>query len=330
MLSSGNGRPMIVEAISKLEVSFDDVVITILKEHDEKYGAKAGLRSAFGRAVEVVVLDSPTASQPETITRTLTQTGLSEPFLIKDSDNSFALAEIDQPYNYVSSASLNDFSSINPQNKSYIKADESEVITQIREKQVISHLFSVGGYFFRSPADYVRTYEKLVEERLPWQAELYTSDIIASLIFEGDLFKARNVTEYQDWGTLKEWSANLQKRSTYFVLLDGFILEKGNAYFGTSFSDVTANEEAVAIARDLVAEGHKLVFLSIRPESARGETEKQLRGLELPTSDILFEMPVGRYMVISAPDPAVPFTSARGLELAPNDPRLGMKLRFQD
>lgn len=330
MLPSSNGRPMIVEAVKKLEFSLDDLIVTILKEHDEQYDARAGIRAAFGKAVEVVVLDTPTASQPETVTRTLRLTGLSEPFFVKDSDNSFALTELERPHNYVSSESLNSFDSINPRNKSYIKTDETGVIVAIREKQVISDLFSVGGYFFRNPARYVSTFETLLEERGAWQRELYTSDIIASMILEGDPFTSRRVSEYEDWGTLKEWRRNLQQRNTYFVLLDGFILQRGNSHFAPRFGDVIANEEAVSVTRELISEGHKVVFLSIRPESGRQQTQEQLRALGLPVNDILFDMPIGRYSVVSAPHPTVPFTTAHGLELEPSDPNLVMKMRFEN
>jgi hypothetical protein len=330
MLPSSLGRPMIVEAVDKLDLRLDDLIVTILKEHDEKFDARAGLRSAFGREIEIVVLDTPTKSQPETVSRTLKITGLDEPFLIKDSDNGFELPDIDQPYNYVSTASLNDFSAINPQNKSYVRVDETDIIVQIREKQVISDRFSVGGYFFRSPSDYVRCFEKLGQEKAPWQSELYTSDIIASMILEGEPFKSRSVNGYHDWGTLKEWRSNLQRRSTYFVVLDGFILERGDHHFAPRFDHVAANPQAVAAISALAAEGHKIIFLSIRPSSARAETEKVMQSLGLPTDDILFEMPIGRYSVISAPHETVPFTTALGLEISPDDPRLSEKLRFQD
>lgn len=329
MLPSGDGRPMIVEAVRKLELDLDDLIVTILREHDEKYDARAGIQAAFGRPIEVVVLEEPTASQPETVARTLQMTGLSEPFLVKDSDNGFALTEIDKPYNYVSSESLNSFDSINPRNKSYIKADESGVIIAIREKEVISDLFSVGGYFFRDPQQYVATYEKLREERSAWHLELYTSDIIANMILDGTPFSSRRVSDYEDWGTLKEWRNKLQQKATYFVLIDGFIFERGNAHFLPRFADVAINEEAVHVTRQLVEEGHKVVFLSIRPESARAETEEQLKALQLPVSDILFGMPIGRYSIVSAPHPTVPFTMAHGLELDPDEPRLAMRMRFE-
>ena len=330
MLPSTDGRPMIVHAVEKLAFDPDDLIVTILREHDEKYDALAGIRNAFGRPIEVVVLEEPTVSQPETITRTLRLTGLNEPFLVKDSDNRFALPAIDQPYNYVSGASLNDFDQINPRNKSYVQVDDSGVITAIREKEVISDLFSVGGYFFRSPAQYIDVYDRLCGERAAWQRELYTSDIIGTMILEGEPFKIRQVANYEDWGTLKEWQRNLQNQGAYFIQLDGFLFEHGGLYFAPRFEEVAANPEAIEITRELVAGGHKVIFISIRPEDMRELTLAQLAAVGLPGDDIIFDMPVGRYGLVSAPHPTVPFTTARGLELAPTDPRLAMKMRYED
>ena len=328
-LPSGSGRPMVVEAVRKLEFDPQDLIVTILKEHDEKFDARAALRSAFGGKVEVVVLDKPTANQPETVSNTLRITGLDEPFLVKDSDNCFALTNIDRPHNYVCCESLNSFEAINPRNKSYIRTDESGVIMAIREKQVISDLFSVGGYFFVSPQRYLDTYEDLTSMQDEVLGELYTSDIIARMILGGDPFSSVRVSEYEDWGTLKEWRSKLQKTGAYFVLLDGFILERGNAHFKPRFDEVRANDEAVKVTRQLVDDGHRIIFLSIRPESARADTEALVQSLGLPANDIIFNMPLGRYSVVSTSHPTVPFTTAHGLEIAPDEPRLAMRLRFE-
>lgn len=330
MLPCSNGRPMITEAVRRLDFDLDDLIVTILREHDEKYDARAGLRAAFGRRIEVVVLDQPTASQPETVARTLQQTGLSEPFLVKDSDNSFALSDIEQAYNYVSVESLNHFDSINPRNKSYVRTNEAGLILSIVEKQVISDVFSVGGYFFRDPAHYLEAYRSLSGGSDQAPREIYTSDIIAHLIVGGAFCSTRFVSDYEDWGTIREWRQKLQRQNTYFVLIDGFIFGHGSAYFAPHYDQVPAIEEAVAATRQLLAEGHSIVFLSTRPESERQRTQARLSDLGLPVDRIIFDLPLGRYGIVSAPDASVPFSTAHALELVPSDPRLGMKLRFEN
>ena len=161
MLPDHDGLPMAVKAVEGLHIPTADLIITLLREHDERFNAVEGLRRAFGDAVHCVVLDHPTASQSETVVETLRRTGLNEPFLVKDSDNYFELTTVEEPYNYVSVASLNDFDQINPRNKSYVQVDQEDIIVNFREKKVISDLFSVGGYFFRQPAEFIAAYDEL-------------------------------------------------------------------------------------------------------------------------------------------------------------------------
>ena len=67
--------------------------------------------------------------------------------------------------NFVCVDSLNNHDSINPRNKSYLQVDHNGVVTNIREKDVISDLFSVGGYGFLRPDLFLASYERLSKAR---------------------------------------------------------------------------------------------------------------------------------------------------------------------
>ena len=66
-LPAHDGRPMLCLAIAGLEFSLDDLVVTILREHEATYHITAGLEEAFGRPVKMVILDQRTRSQSETV-----------------------------------------------------------------------------------------------------------------------------------------------------------------------------------------------------------------------------------------------------------------------
>jgi NDP-sugar pyrophosphorylase family protein len=91
MLPAHDGRPMLRLAIAGLEMSLDDLVVTILAEHEATYSVIAGLEKAFGRPIKVVALEERTKSQSETVACTLRKLGLEEPFFVKDSDGVFNL-----------------------------------------------------------------------------------------------------------------------------------------------------------------------------------------------------------------------------------------------
>jgi hypothetical protein len=327
MLPGHDGRPMLAMAMSRLAISLDDLIVTVLREHEETYHVTAGLAAAFGQPIRVVVLDEPTRSQAETVARTLERTGLAEPFLVKDSDNVFALDEVAQDYNYICVDSLNNFDLINPRNKSYLQVDHRGVVTNIREKVVISDLFSVGGYYFLSPSQFLEIYERLTANVTTWSRELYISDIIGSMILDGGVpFRSRNVSGYHDWGTVHEWRRALLARRSYFVLLDGFVFERGSEFFHPRFADVQPIPEAVEAVRAAAAAGHNVTYLSIRPPSMSAMTQTQLSQAELPAGQVVFGCPISSWVMVTAPHPTMPIQTSHALELSPGDQNLLSKM----
>lgn len=326
MLPGHDGRPMLTLAVEGLRAAREDLVVAILREHEERYAVRQGLEAAFGASIRCVVIEEPTKSQPETVARTLEVLELDEPFLVKDSDNTFVLEELVHETNYVCVDSLNNHDSINPRNKSYLQVDHRDVVTNIREKVVISDLFSVGGYGFLRPAQFLEYYRRLSRNTADWQRELYTSDIIGAMLLDGLPFRARRVKGYQDWGTVHEWRHALLSRRTYFVSLDGFVFERGSEFFRPGFAEVKAHPQAVDAVKDLHARGHTVVFLSIRPPALAELTEKQLTALGLPVNKIVYGCPIAAWSLITAPHPTLPFVTCDALEQSPDDPNLVEKL----
>jgi hypothetical protein len=327
MLPGHDGRPMIALALSKIGVSLDDVVVAILRDHEDRYQVTAGLTATFGRQIRVIIHEQPTKSQAETVALTLqkmaTPAGpFSEPFLIKDSDNVFALPKVEEEHNYVCVESLNHFDSINPRNKSYLQVDHKGSVTNIREKVVISDLFNVGGYYFTNPAQFLDMYEKLSANITDWNRELYISDIIGAMILEGVPFRANPVTGYQDWGTVHEWKKALLSRRTYICMLDGFLFERGSEQFHPRFPDVKAHPQAVDALQKLAAAGHTILYLSIRPESLRALTEEQLMRAQAPAGSVMYGCPISSVTLVSAPHATLPFRTAHALELSATDDNL--------
>jgi hypothetical protein len=326
ILPAHDGRPMLALSVAHLQADPADLVITILREHEEQFHVSQGVADAIGEAARIVVVDSPTRSQAETVATTLRRLELREPFLIKDSDNTFELEEIEQEHNYICVDSLNNHESINPRNKSYLQVDHKNVITNIREKVVISDLFSVGGYFFRSPQQFLEFYDRLSANTADWQRELYISDVIGSMILEGIPFQARNIGRYEDWGTIHEWRRSLQAHKSYFVLLDGFVFERGSEFFHPQFVDVKPNPVAVDVIRALAASGHSLFYLSIRPGRLAEMTQRQLDAAGLPSGQVIYDCPITGWVMLTAPHPTLPFQASQAIEIQPDDLNLLQKV----
>jgi hypothetical protein len=328
MLPDHDGMPMVMKAIEGLGVPVDDLIVTVLREHEEKFNVLEGLRQAFGRSVRGVILERPTSSQSETVFETLMRTELDEPFMVKDSDNYFELSTLEEPYNYVSVASLNDFDQINPRNKSYVQVDQEDIIVNFREKKVISDLFSVGGYYFASPRDFIAAYTELSKGAQVASGELYLSEVIAFMILNGHVFKARRVKDYQDWGTVHEWRRKLEGRRVFLVSVDGFLFERGSRFFAPSFENVRPNESAVQAIRDIASRQHMIVYLSIRPPEREQLTRGQIAAQGLPSGPIVFDCRIAQWTLVTSPHASLPFATCGAVEINPEDPNLFEKMHL--
>jgi len=320
-LPAHDGRPMICLAVSGLDLALDDLVVTILREHEEKFNISRGLEEAFGRPIKLAILDQPTKSQSETVARTLEVLELDEPFLVKDSDGFFKLDSLAEEENYVCVDSLNNFDSINPRNKSYLQIDHKGTVTNIREKVVISDLFNVGGYFFNSPDRFLEYYRRLSNDA-NWNREIYISDVIGAMILEGIPFHARRTSGYQDWGTVKEWRKALLAQKAFFVLLDGFVFERGSQFFSPRFNEVKPHPNAVESVQSIVGEGHKVTYLSIRPQSCEALTREQMENAGLPAGPIVWNCPIAKWVMITSPHPTLPLLTSQAIEIHPDEPNL--------
>ena len=186
-----------IRALKSLDLSrFNHIYITILRHLDEQYALTERLQLQFRingiTNAEIVVLDEPTRSEPETIYQTIRQKHIQGPIFIKDADCSFTGE--DTTGNAIAIHPLEQLDWVNPKNKSYVSVDDMYYITNIIEKRIVSHYFTAGGYSFESAATYCHYYERLQE-----QQGLYLSHIIYSMLLEGHTFRPVLTKEYEDF-----------------------------------------------------------------------------------------------------------------------------------
>ena len=315
-LLAPTGYPMIYESIRGIKVAPSDIIIGVLRQHEDALGVTEGIRKMFGTEVQVLVFDQPTHSQSETVFQMLTQAKVQEPFLIKDTDNMFFVDEIiESKTNYICVESLNNFEEINPPNKSYVKVDENDLITSIKEKVVISDLFCVGGYYFTDPEAFCQAYQKLVDQFVKATKELYISDIIGFMLLEGMAFNPKKVHTYMDWGTIKEWHKFNRLYKIYLVNLDGVVFEYGSPFFHPTYAEVKPNMKVVKELLHLELEGNKIIFVSEREETWRSETETAITELGFKSFKLVMGCSNSQHILVNACSPLSPYPSARAINL---------------
>lgn len=322
MLVHPNGNLMVTEAIRLLNLGdVDKIFLVILREHVEKYQCVDGIKKAFqniGRLdkLQIVVLDEATRHQPETVARAIVQAQISGPICIKDSDNIFR-CDI-APRNAVAVYDLNKMRLVNPSNKSYVTLDEHQQINNIIEKQVISPLFCTGGYSFRESREFLQYYEKLKDHE-----NLYISHIIYKMLLDGHFFEPMHVSEYEDWGTLRDWDAYKSRYSTIFIDLDGVLVENSGEYLAPLWGETHAIAENVAVINRLYESGKvRIIITTTRKEAYRDVTLQQLVREGIKYHDIIFNLHHSKRIIINDYTKSNPYKSCDAINIKRNSHEL--------
>lgn len=192
-----DGVLMCVKSMLGLNLdAFDNIYFTILRKHAEAFDTDSLLRLQFRRLgldnVHIVILDEPTATQAETIVRTIEKEEITGSIFVKDAD-CFFRAEV-FPENGVAVYPLEHLELVDPRHKSYVAVDDMQHVTNIIEKRVVSHLFNAGGYCFEDVAKFLKAYDKYAS-----LGHFYLSHLIYAMLLDGDLFRPIQVKEYNDW-----------------------------------------------------------------------------------------------------------------------------------
>lgn len=199
----GDGVIICLKSILGLELEqFDNIYFTVLRKHDERFFVGDNLRLQFKRLgmhnAKVVVLDTPTQDQAETICQTIMQEHIQGSIFIKDADSYFKTSLVDE--NGVAIFPIEELDILSPKDKSYVAVDDMYYPTNIIEKNVVGHYISAGGYYIQDAAVYMGYYD-----RLRRYGKLYLSHIIYAMLLDKKAFRPMIVEEYKDWGTSNDY-----------------------------------------------------------------------------------------------------------------------------
>ena len=192
------GKMFCVKAILGLPLNlFENIYFVILKKHDDLYSLQERfaiqIRINNLKNAKVLVLDSPTANQPQTIYEAILKADIKDCIFVKDADGYFEAEEI-VPQNGVAIFPLEELSLVDPQHKSYVAIDDMNYITNIIERRVVSNQFNAGGYCFEKADEYCKYYDRLKD-----YGKLYLSHIIYAMLLDKISFRPIDIKNYQDW-----------------------------------------------------------------------------------------------------------------------------------
>jgi 2-C-methyl-D-erythritol 4-phosphate cytidylyltransferase len=314
LLTHPNGNLMFHEAILGLDLSqTSEIVLVCREDHYEKFEVEQVVRRQFAISpIKVpyrIIQVAPTQSQPETVYAAIKKGQISGPIYIKDSDNYFT--DVVRPGNRVASINLSQLSYVDAANKSYVELDSQDQIINIVEKHVISNTFCVGGYSFLDAKQFVQTFESLENN-----SSLYVSHIIFKLLMDGVPFENSNVSEFIDWGTLREWNRFRKEYATLFIDIDGCIVKNSGQFFSPAWGEAQSIPENVEYINRLYDSGKTHIVLSTsRSQLFADVTRKQLNDIGLRFHDIIFNLPHAKRILINDYSGSNPYPSAIAINL---------------
>jgi hypothetical protein len=266
MLTHPSGQLMIEKVVEGMNLSdYSSAIIIILREHCEKYDADVVLEQAFGNNIRVVVLENPTSCSPETVMMCIDQEKLNGWIVIKDCD---CLVSYSTPNTnrFVVGMNIKDKGNIkNLQQKSFVVANENEIVSEIVEKSIVSDRICLGVYAMHTD-DLISTYQRLSKNM---GRELYFSHVISELIDNGIRFFVTECSRFEDWGTKEDWFSSTNLKNTYLIDIDGVLLYNTGKYGKKNwFNTLEPISENVSTLKKLSDDGHELVFVTSRTPDA--------------------------------------------------------------
>lgn len=322
MLTHPDGRLMIEKAMTGFDTSaFERIIITIVRPHVEEYEAELILNQVFhdNPKVELCILDDFTASASETVLLTLNKMNVNGAFVIKDSDNRVAFDMPEKLCNAIVGYNIGDHPDVsNIPGKSFLIANEQNIISDIVEKKIVSEEICLGVYMFENADAFRTAYAEMQKKR--FGGEMYISHVVSYMLSKsGELFFLIEATGYDDWGTLKEWIEVQKKCRTYFVDVDGVLMKNCGRYGSLNwYNNTQMLAENCAVIKRLQDDGAQIVITTSRTDEFRADLEKKLNEQGIKPYAILTGMNHAARVVINDFAPTNPYPSGIAVTLPRN------------
>jgi hypothetical protein len=324
---------MCVESIQGINLDFfDSIYFVFLKEHEDSYRASEAIlesvkNTPYGeriiKKINLIILETPTNSQSETVYRAILSGNIDGFIYIKDSDGYFEVDILTED-NQVTYFDLNNIDEINARSKSYIEIDSNESLINIVEKKVISSFFCVGGYGFNSSKEFCRYFEKISD--LP--GECYISNIIFEMLLNKERFLGKESTNFLDWGTIESWNYFKSKIYTVFIDLDGTLISNTSHLIPPFIGEGKPLEDNISVIRRIKEKGGFVIITTSRPEKYRDQTLCEMEKHRIPFDLLIMELPHSQRLLINDFAESNPYPSCSSINIKRDSNELNKYLKL--
>ncbi len=317
MLTYPDGKLMIQKSIEGLLIkNLERIIITIVKEHCDKFDADIWLKNAIGNDIEICILDAYTSSQSETVSLTINKMNVSGGFISKDSDG-YVEVEISEFENFLVGADLKKNMEVsNVAGKSFIILNEQNMVNDIIEKSVCSNIINIGVYGFSSAQDFLEAQEVVKQAWNSAKSEIYLSHVVSYMIGQGSFFSYKEAVNYEDWGLLSDWNRSISRKKTYFIDIDGVVFKNKGRYGKVNWSTADVPlENNVKTIKKIAEKGGQIIFCTARVEQYREKVEQSLRALDISWHSIVMGCNHSQRVLINDYSNTNPYPSCTAINL---------------
>jgi len=233
-------KQMLQYVLDNLHITEKDVIYIIYNNYLEQYGFISFINTNYPH-VQLIRLDSNTSGAAETLMHglhhILYHTSHKQIYhskcLVVDCDT-FYTDDIVEIFRNSHENIVFYTSKINePAIYSYINLDENDIILDIAEKHKISNNANTGAYAFTNINDLYAYCTYIVEHKITFNNEMYTSCVIKQMIIDKHIFKGYELDNNHVFsvGTPAELNTYINDTYAFMFDLDGTIVITDEIYF---------------------------------------------------------------------------------------------------
>jgi HAD superfamily hydrolase (TIGR01509 family) len=212
-----NGKPMIQVVIENLNIKANYIFI-IQKEHDEKYNLKKVLEILKPNC-KVVYTEGVTEGAACTTLLAEEFIDNEHPLLIANSDQFINWDQNEAMYYFTTTEAdggILTFESSHPK-WSYARLDDSGMVDLVAEKEPISKNATVGVYYWKHGADYVKYANQMIDSNKRVNDEFYVCPVYNEAINDGKKILIKNIDKMWGIGTPEDLNYFLSSYDTQYI-----------------------------------------------------------------------------------------------------------------
>jgi hypothetical protein len=141
---------------------------------------------------------------------------------------------------------------------------------------------------------------------------------LESFMSVGSVAENYSVKNYIDWGTQEDWINYCSSFGTYFVDIDGVLVENGGGYSRPFWGTTSGIVENIRRINELYRADNKIILVTARPESSRYTTTSQLAANGVLYHQLVMDCGHCKRVIVNDFSTTNPYPSCEAISIARN------------